>query len=673
MVAGDAWWDAVKTHAQDERYLARAHRWYTKAHDGLGVLDQKQVAERLASIAKNDAVQRLLDSAAQADSGDVPMRVVAAGPTALRVATRGDVRIAFTPDSKTLVTGDADGAVKLWDASRGLMTQNWPGHNGQINDLAVSAEGVIITVGSDKGAFLWNEKGEHGLIVASDKSDFRCAAFAPDGRLALARMEDISFWDLKGKPRPVGRLPVSSVYFESLFFSSDSKWMAAMGSNKLSLLGSAGPLPPVDPAQDGARGAAFSPDGALLALAPSSGKLRLYDFALKTSRELNTPQGVGALAFSPDGKTLALGWSDDLQLYDVDSGERWSTVDTHFIRWMKFSPDGKHLATAGNDGQVNLWRIERERILAPPPEQADLAGSTDEGAQWLLRGKLTFSDAVQALAYSGDSTRLAVTEGQNARVFDAAHGGPVGTLAGHAGRIQSLAFSSDGKLLASGGDDRSVRIWDLASRSETGRLDRGQTIKGLGFSADGRLLTICSDNGLCTADVPSAALRSTFDLGPGSSVMGAAISGDGGTIVASVRSLTGAPKLNVYTGASDTPVRTFPDRAVLALSHDGSRALTQPPGTINVVDVATGKPVSTLRVSGGVRSGALHPSGKLIAVGHFNSTVELYSAETGKSIATLSGHTGIIHALAFSPDGKSLATSASDNTVCIWSPKAPKQ
>jgi WD40 repeat protein len=578
--------------------------------------------------------------------------------------------MAFTPDSATLATGGSDGALKLWEVASGQLGQNLPGHNGQINDVVVAADGLITTLGSDKDVLLWNEKHEKGLLVRSDKSDFRCAAVAPDGRLALARNEDLSFWDVR-KRRPVGGLPTSGVYIESLFFSADGKWMGALGSSKLTLLGSTGVMQPVDPAQDSARSAAISPDGSLLALAPYSGKVLLYDFSLKTTRELDTPQGVGGVAFSPDGKTLALCWSDDLQLWDVASGQPWSSVDTHYIRRLEFSPDGKHLATADNDGLVNLWRIERERILEPLPGEADLAGSTDEGAQWALRGKLNFFDNVQALAFSADSTRLAAADNQTVRVYDSAHGGPVASLTGHKSRIQAVAFSPDGLRLASGSDDRTARIWELVSRRELGLLDHVQGVKALGFSPDGASLLTVADDALRTADARAGALKSTFNLGTGSSLQGAVFSADGGTIVAAVRGLSGNPKLSVYGPGSDKPRTTLPDRQVLAVSHDGKRLLSNTISTsINVFDTAgSGKPLATLRVSG-VRCAAFHPDGKLVALGLYDRSLKLYNAETGKLIASLSGHEGVVNAIAFSPDGKSLATAADDRTVRVWSPKA---
>jgi WD40 repeat protein len=670
LAAGDAWWEAVENGKQDDRFLARAHHWYSEVDGGqIGVLEQTRVSNRLKDIAQNNAARRLLDAIESESGSDVPMRVVAKDPLPLKAATSGEVPLAFSSDSKTLYTGGDDGAIKLWNADRGVLEQTWPGHKGRVNDLAVSPDGTLVSAGNDLLALLWNDEGKAALITKSDRSEFRAVAFSPEGRLAMARMEDVSFWDLRRRAL-VSRIPSSGMFFEGMFFSPDGNGIAALGSNKLALWGSNGQPLTLNPAQESCRAAAFAPDSTVLAMGPSSGKVLLYDFSLKTAREIDTPNSVGALVFSPDSKTLAVGYSDDLQLYDVASGQRWSTVDSLYIRKLAFSPDGKRLAVSDTNGAVHLWKIERERILDPPPTQADLADSDVEGANWALRGTLTFDSSVECLAFSPDSASLAIGDERTVRTIDPRHGGPQSTYLGHTASVRSIGWSPDGTRLVTGGDDSSTRLWDTAAGKQLGQLQGLGGIRTVGFSADGKQFVSIESNYLRKADVTAPSSAVQIDVGGSSSISSSAASSAGGPFAAVVRP-AGRPQVNVYDFASSTPKATLDQTNVLAISDDGSRVIVTGVGNeIRVCEVATKKVLATFRnTRSSPRAAAFHPGGKMIAVGGYDDSVSLWSVETSKLIGTLSGHTGYINALAFSSDGKSLASASYDKTVKIWSPQ----
>jgi WD40 repeat protein len=296
-----------------------------------------------------------------------------------------------------------------------------------------------------------------------------------------------------------------------------------------------------------------------------------------------------------------------------------------------FSPDGKQLATIGDDGTVIIWDANTGNELLRLP------------------GTTKASDLIteQRIAYSPDGKRLAVCDSNQLKVYAPTSGELLMALSGHEKDVLSVAFSIDGKYLATGSGDTTVRIWD-ASSGDLLRVLEGHSaeVGGLAFSPDGKLLVTSSENGvLIIWDVATGELlRNLPDF--------------------TVYKVSFSPECVSPPGATAERCGT----RVAAATFNGLQVWMYAPDSAEPISLEESQAILTIPEGS---SGIFSPDGKWLAALSLSTTsgnaVKLWDATTGQELLTLAGHTDWVMGLAFSPDGKRLASTSLDGTVRIWS------
>ncbi len=262
---------------------------------------------------------------------------------------------------------------------------------------------------------------------------------------------------------------------------------------------------------------------------------------------------------------------------------------------------------------------------------------------------------VMSMAYSPDGGLLA-SGGQDGRVrlWDARTAKERGTLEGHERRVAAVAFSPDGTLLASGGFDRTIRIWDLSTGRACRTLSPGRgQVHALAFSPDGRLLAVATDGVLAEDhEGPPADPADSVYQNPGAVDVWAVSNG------AHVARLAGGSGWSVSLAFS-------PDGRTLAT---GARPPIMPtaPDEARLYDTTDWQPRRVLPQRAGVLALAFAPDGRTLAVGGWASTVRLFDLTTDEEKSALPPQGRWVTSLAISPDGRWLASGSNDRTVRVW-------
>jgi WD40 repeat protein len=284
--------------------------------------------------------------------------------------------------------------------------------------------------------------------------------------------------------------------------------------------------------------------------------------------------------------------------------------------------------------------------------------------------------SVWAVAFSPDGKKLATaSEDNTAKVWDIGAGKNILTLNGHTASVESIAFSPDGKRLATASEDSTAVIWDLATGRPVMQLKGHEnSVSCIAFSPDGKSIATGShDRFLIIWDAQTGKPVSKIEAHD-NAVLSVAFSPDGTKLA------TGSydEKAKVWDVATGTAIEVFEGHHnvvyCVAFSPDNNFLATgSGDKTAKVWNLKTREAQTFDGHNGFISSVAFSPDGKYLATGSYDNTAKLWDLASGDLRLNMKGHSNYVSSVAFSPDGKELATGSVDNTAKVWSLRSDQE
>ncbi len=645
--------------------------------------------------------------------------------------------IAFSPDGRLIAVATGNNSVKIWDVMTGREHQNLVGSQGSIMSsigvsfIAFGPGGRVVTI-SD-AIYVWDVMSgqvvrtiEAQLLSESSLLGGSGAAVSSNGNQLACVLSDgletqVRFWNLTSgrEERPVN-LSDKQVDIAELTYTSDGRlFVAAIIDQRLKLWELA--------AKDNSKSSAkelgptaqernllkFSRNGLRLSLVEGY-TVRTWDLA--TGRELPVltlpnsglfaAQGQAFVGLSDDGKRLASGGFDTpTTLWETDTAKQLLTMTgrTNMAYKVAFSADGTHLVSGGR----TRWDLRAGRglrisekptdkmFVIPSPDARLLAGfapnsnsvavfETPSGRQLHTLTSSKGGVVVQRLNFSADGTRLVVTYAPDENQFQA----PANTM-------RPSGFGSE------------ARIWDVKSGRELRTLTLTDIPMDANFSADGQVVAVLgsmnaislwdANSGAKLRDLISSPLANLSKLGNLSSPNSITSMPNMADLSAMMTNVMGAMSAGTM-GRTVTSAAFSPDGRMLAtggvesksnfdLAAMMSGAMGQKKSSKNAPDpqdmmkdlkveaigqavlwdVSTGRELGAFKGHGkGVSQVAFSRDGRLLASGSTDNSIRIWDVAARRELVTMVGHTANIESIDFSPDSKLLASTSDDGATLLW-------
>lgn len=441
---------------------------------------------------------------------------------------------------------------------------------------------------------------------------------------------------------------------------------------------------------------AYSSNGRFLISGSNDTTIKVWDVA--TGALIRTLSGhidtVSTVAWIPNSMNIVSGsWDSTIKIWDATTGLCSVSINasTGFIHTISVSPDGKYILSADADYNLSMWdssNLKNIRItplesnifaLAYSPDGKTIAAAHDDGTvtirnaqthalQKTLKGH---TEAVYSIAFSPDTTTLVTgSYDTTVKIWNTKSSKCIHTLKGHESWVNAVAFSMDGTIVASGSADSTIKIWNVADGRLRLNIPTYDTLtKSIVFSKVSNELTAGGTNrNVNVYTTLNGKIIRTFtgytqrlsnaEFSPEGNAMLTG-SEESSAIIWDLKDMGRVQSFNISKGSSHNAVFS-PDGRYFAAAHDLNNSVT-------VWDSTNGKIYMTLQGhQERINRIIFSPNSKLIASCGWDGLVKIWDISTGMLLQTLKGHQSAVWSVVFTPDSTHMVSCGEDRTIQVW-------
>ena len=560
-----------------------------------------------------------------------------------------------------------------------ICSQNFipSGHTRSVTSVSFSPDGTKIVSGSwDKTICIWDSETHEQLgVLRGHTGGVNSVAFSSDGKKIISGSNDktIGIWDVETCEQ-IGILKGHTGSVNSVSFSSDDKKIVSGSEDRTIRVWDAEKYEQIGAAfvgyRKGVKSVSFSSDDKKIVSGSSDETIRIWD--VKTHTQIGDPitghtHGVNCIILSQNDQTIVSGGVDGyIRMWDVKSHKQIGIFIGHLsgVEAVALSNDGKMMVSCNCEG-LYIWDVKTKQQIGRP-----LLGYHDN---------ININN-IRTVAFSRDGTRI-VSGGDDStiRVWDVKAQVQIDEpIGGNVNSMNSVAFSPDGTKIAGGGGEQTIRIWDVKEHKQIGKLLIGHSgaINSVSFSRDEKVVSSSDDNTICIWNAKTHEQTGQL-IGHQFCVQSAFFSPDGKQVVSSGWDQT----IRIWDIKSETQVCPPLDSMVVsrcsaALYPNGKKvASVSVDNTIYLLDIKTHKCDGEVfrGVIGDIESVAFSSDGKKLAAGSSLATIHIWNVKTQTQIGKpLIGHSWGINSVVFFQNDEKIVSGSNDKTVRIWDAETHK-